>query len=915
MFKPLTWGEIEIRAAKFVEEWQTKQKHIEEQDAQTFEIDFFNVFGVNKKQVAEFESKVKIDGKKGIGSIDLLWKGKILIEMKSTGKDLNAAFEQAFEYYENLDVDKKTEIILVSDFANFDYYDMTKHGEKTSFQLKDFPKYIRLFESIAGYQKTEHTAESPVNIKAAENMGKLHDALKAAGYTGHQLEVYLVRLLFCLFADDTGIFNDNQFYDYIKLRTAEDGQDLGEAINSIFTVLNKPDYKRMKSMDELLKAFPYINGGLFAEPLETAYFDSRMRNTLLNCAEFDWSEISPEIFGAMFQSVMNQEERHDLGAHYTSQKNILKVIEPLFLNDLKQELAQICQLKNIRDKKNQLMKFQDKLASLTFFDPACGCGNFLVVTYQEIRKLELQTLSELYKDNDQQFLDIAHICKVKIDQFYGIEILEFPAQVAHVSLWLTDHLCNKEVGKKFGQVFKRIPLTKFDNIYCCNALTVDWNTIIPADKICYIISNPPFLGARIMGKEQKQDVENLFAGTKKLGNLDYVCCWYKKAAELMNLRPNIKAALVSTNSVTQGEQVAILWKMLTEQYHICIDFAYRTFRWDNKAKAKAKVHCVIIGFSKWGICSKKVIYDELGTPTVAECINPYLTNAPIVFIEHKETLPSNAPAINYGSFALDDGNFTISEVEYETLKMREPEIDYFLHQFIGAEEFLHNKKRFCVWLKDISPVMINKSSVITEKVAKVKQWRSKSSRKNTVELANTPTLFAEIRQPDKMYLAVPTICSEKRQYIPMAFLSPEIIASNQLYIIPNAGLYHFGVLTSVVHMAWMRTVCGRLETRYRYSANVVYNNFPWCEPDDAQKTQIEKTAQAIIDVRNAVMAKYPDCSLADLYNETTMPPELRKVHLANDHAVLRAYGLKTDISEKTMVEYLFRKYSELTKHI
>lgn len=911
MFKPLTWGEIEIRAAKFVEEWQTKQKHIEEQDAQTFEIDFFNVFGVNKKQVAEFESKVKIDGKKGIGSIDLLWKGKILIEMKSTGKDLNAAFEQAFEYYENLDVDKKTEIILVSDFANFDYYDMTKHGEKTSFQLKDFPKYIRLFESIAGYQKTEHIAESPVNIKAAENMGKLHDALKAAGYTGHQLEVYLVRLLFCLFADDTGIFNDNQFYDYIKLRTAEDGQDLGEAINSIFAVLNKPDDKRMKSMDELLKAFPYINGGLFAEPLETAYFDSRMRNTLLNCAEFDWSEISPEIFGAMFQSVMNQEERHDLGAHYTSKENILKVIEPLFLNDLKQELAQICQLKNIRDKKNQLMKFQDKLASLTFFDPACGCGNFLVVTYQEIRKLELQTLSELYKDNDQQFLDIAHICKVKIDQFYGIEILEFPAQVAHVSLWLTDHLCNKEVGKKFGQVFKRIPLTKFDNIYCCNALTVDWNTIIPADKICYIISNPPFLGAMLMNHDQKEDRRLVFGDIQNLGDMDYVCCWYKKAAEMMNARPEIKTALVSTNSITQGEQVAILWKPLFEQYHIHIDFAYRTFRWDNKAKAKAKVHCVIIGFSCVEDRRTKVIYDESGRPEIAQNINPYLVNAPTVYvISHSKTL-CDVPQIRFGSMPRDGGHFILTEEEKNTIELQEPFAKKWIKLYLGAKEFINNKKRWCLWLKNANPSELNQCEIVKTRIALVKSFRENSVAAGTRKFAQTPSVFCQIAQPDSDYIAIPKTSSSNRYYLPMGFLSSQVIASDLIFLIPNATLYHFGVLMSSAHNAWMRSVCGRLKSDYRYSKDIVYNNFPWCDPRDKQKADIEKTAQAILDAR----AHHPDCSLADLYNETTMPPELRKAHLANDHAVLRAYGLKTDISEKTMVEYLFRKYSELTKHI
>ncbi|MBO4492186.1 MAG: class I SAM-dependent DNA methyltransferase [Lentisphaeria bacterium] len=909
MFKPLSWGEIEVRAAKFAEEWQMKQKHVEEQDAQTFESDFFHVFGVNQKQVAEFESKVKIEGKKGIGSIDLLWAGKILIEMKSTGKDLNEAFRQAFEYYENLDTDKKTEIILVSDFARFDYYDMTNHGEKTSFSLKDFPKHIRLFESIAGYRKTEHMEESPVNIKAAENMGKLHDALKAAGYTGHQLEVYLVRLLFCLFADDTGIFNDNQFYDYIELRTAEDGHDLGEAVNSVFSVLNKPEEKRMSSMDELLKGFPYINGGLFAEPLETAYFDSRMRDTLLRCAEFDWAEISPEIFGAMFQSVMNQDERHDLGAHYTSRENILKVIEPLFLNSLKQELARICQLKNLRDRKDLLMKFQDKLASLTFFDPACGCGNFLVVTYREIRKLELQTLIELYRDDDQQFLDISHICKVRIDQFYGIEILDFPAQVAHVSLWLTDHLCNKEVGRKFGQVFKRIPLTKFENIHCCNSLTTDWNTVIPADRMCYIISNPPFLGARIMGKEQKQDVESLFTGTKNPGNLDYVCCWYKKAAEMMNIRPEIKTALVSTNSITQGEQVAILWKPLFERNHIHIDFAYRTFRWDNKARAKAKVHCVIIGFSCGEARGTKVICDESGRPEIAQNINPYLVDAPDMFIDSRTKPLCSVPEIGIGNKPIDGGNYLFTAEERAAFLQLEPSAEPFFKPWYGADEFINGHPRYCLWLGDCSPADLRKMPECLKRVQAVREFRLASKSPGTVKLAERPTRFHVENMPSGTYVVIPKVSSERRFYMPVGFLSPQELASDLIFLVPNATLYHFGVLTSIVHMAWMRAVCGRLEMRYRYSKDVVYNNFPWCEPTDEQKEAIEKTAQGILDAR----AQYPNCSLADLYDETAMPPELRKAHTANDYAVLRAYGLKTDISEKAIVEYLFRKYSELAK--
>ena len=909
MAKPLSWNEIEVRAAKFAAEWAGP--HVEEQDAQTFETEFFEVFGVNSKRVAEFEAKVRIADKKGIGSIDMLWEGRILIEMKSTGKDLDKAFEQALCYYQNLEDDKKTDIILVSDFARFVHYDMTDHGKKTAFELAEFPKSIHLFEEIAGYRKTEHAFEAPVDIKAAEKMGKLHDSLKLAGYTGHQLEVYLVRLLFCLFADDTGIFNDDQFIDYIRLRTSEDGSDLGEALNSIFSVLNKPDDKRMSSMDALLRAFPYINGGLFAEPLETAYFDSRMRETLIDCADFDWEEISPEIFGAMFQSIMNPEERHDLGAHYTSKENILKVIGPLFLNDLKQELAGICAVKNVRDKKAQLLKFQEKLASLNFFDPACGCGNFLVVTYRELRDLELQALLEYSRDDDevQLYYDISHLCKVTIQQFFGIELLEFPAQIAHVSLWLTDHLCNKEVGKSFGQVFRRIPLTKFENIHCGNALTADWSAIVPADRPCYIISNPPFLGARVMEADQKRELEAVFEGGKNIGNLDYVCCWYKKAAELMNLRPEIRTALVSTNSITQGEQVAILWEILLNREQVRIDFAYRTFRWDNEAKGKAHVHCVIIGFSRGGSRKTKLIYDESGIPAAAQNINPYLVDAPTIFINSRSKPLCDVPEIGIGNKPIDGGNYLFTEAEKEAFLSIEPAAAPYFKLWYGSDEFINCRPRWCLWLGNCSPAELRQMPECLKRVENVRNFRLASKSPGTVKLAERPTRFHVENMPDSDYIVVPEVSSEKRFYVPMGFFSKEILCSNLVKLMPDATLYHFGVLTSIVHMAWMRTVCGRLKSDYRYSKDIVYNNFPWCTPTDEEKARIEKTAQGILDAR----ALFPGCSLADLYDTLTMPGELRHAHTENDRAVLAAYGFGTAVSEREIVENLFGRYSELIR--
>jgi type I restriction-modification system DNA methylase subunit len=601
---PLAWNEIRIRASNFVEEWKDKApKAREEADAQDFQTDFLNIFGVSRRQVANFEHRVNIGGQEDLfgnttggrrGYIDLFWKGRIMIEMKTPGKDMQRAYEQAKEYAENLPSAVLPEGILICDFCNFDYYNLENNNELVQFKLIELPQKVELFGYLAGYKDVKFQAVSPVDIEAAEHMGELYDALKESNYTGHQLEMYLVRLLFCLFADDTGLFEEKKlFFRYIKERTSEDGSDLAMHLGQIFDMLNKPEEKRIKNIEETLGKFPYVNGGLFEEKLETAAFTSSMRNTLLKCCTLDWSQIKPEIFGAMFQSVKDKESRRELGEHYTSETNILKVIKPLFLDELWEEFEKTKKL-SFTLRQQRLLEFHTKLRRLKFLDPACGCGNFLVVSYRELRLLEIELLS-IYMQS-QMVTDIELLIRVNVDQFYGIEIEEFPARIAQTALWLMDHLMNNKASERFGKYIVRIPLTASPTIVNSNALSIDWEKIVPKDEISYILGNPPFLGARVMSKEQKAEVNIVFDDMKDNSNLDYVTCWYKKAA-LYIQETNIEVAFVSTNSICQGEQVPILWPELMNKHNIKINFAHQTFKWDNEARGKAAVYCVIIGFA------------------------------------------------------------------------------------------------------------------------------------------------------------------------------------------------------------------------------------------------------------------------------------------------------------------------------
>ena len=751
-------------------------------------------------------------------------------------------------------------------------------------------------------------AISAVDIEAAEHMGELHDALKENGYTGHELEMYLVRLLFCLFADDSGIFDEKKlFFKYINDRTNVDGSDLAMHLGQIFDTLNKPADKRLKNIDETLNKFPYVNGSLFEERLETAAFDSAMRKTLLKCCTLDWSQIKPEIFGAMFQSVKDRENRRELGEHYTSEINILKIIMPLFLDDLWDEYEKILKL-SFTLKQQRLLQFHTKLQGLRFLDPACGCGNFLVVTYRELRKLEIEVLSEYLQS--QQVIDIELLVRVNVDQFFGIEIVEFPARIAQAALWLMDHLMNMEASKKFGKYIARIPLTASPSIQIANALTIDWETVVSKTELSYILGNPPFVGASLMTKEQKQETAVVFGNMNNWGILDYVCCWYKKAVQYIQ-GTNIEVAFVSTNSICQGEQVSALWAEIINKYNIKINFAHQTFKWSNEAKGKAAVYCIIVGFGLSDRVSKKIFQyaTVIGDPSEVEAkqINAYLVDADNVFINARSVPICEVPKMVYGNKPTDDGNLFIQADEYEDFVAKEPNAKKYIRKIYGAEEYINNKNRYCLWLVDAEPSELKKMPLVMDRLEKVRKFRLASQKKATQESAKTPALFQEIRQPGKNYIIIPQHTSGDRDYIPFGFVSSDIIVNNAATILPDASIYDFGLLTSSMHMAWVRYVCGRLGNGYRYSNTIVYNNFPFPSPTEKQKVAIEKVAQAVLDARSL----YPNSSLADLYSPLTMPKELLKAHQKLDKAVEVAYG-KNFTTDADRITHLFNLYQKMT---
>lgn len=913
-------------AKQFVKEWAGKG--YEKGETQRFWMALLHdVLGVeNPVKAMEFEIPVKtITKEKGSDFIDgYITATKVLIEQKGSHVDLSTKYrqsdgqeltpyQQARRYAAGLPLSMAPRWIIACNFSTFEVHDMERPNDAPEIiELKDLEKEYTRLSFLVDDTNVHLKKEMEVSIQAGEIVGVLYDKILAQykdpenPESQKALNKLCVRLVFCLYAEDAGIFGrKDMFHDYMEQFSAG---EFREKLIKLFRILDQKPEDRDPYEDEKLLAFPYVNGGMFADDIEIPRITEEIRTLILQRAsdDFDWSLISPTIFGAVFESTLNPVTRRAGGMHYTSIENIHKVIDPLFLDDLKAEMAAIKATPVARTKREKAIAFQDKLAGLKFFDPACGSGNFLTESYTSLRRLENEALRIIYGDN-RVIGEMAEPIKVSINQFYGIEINDFACSVAQTALWIAESQMMAETDEIVGFNLDPLPLKTYTNIHEGNALRMDWNEVVPASELNYIMGNPPFVGARLMSSAQKEDMLFVFGSKwKNLGNMDYVTGWYKKSVELMLNNSQIVAAFVSTNSITQGEQVASLWKPLT-QLGTRIVFAHRTFRWDSEASDKAQVHCVIVGFTNKAQIGPCKIFDN-GVLTNADHINAYLLPSDDIYIENRSDAICDVPPINYGSFALDDGNYTIKEAEYKELVVQEPNIGQYLRPFIGAQEMLHSIPRWCVWLKGMSPTQIAKSRIILTKVQKVQEWRSKSNRQNTKALADTPTIFAEIRQPSTQYLAIPTVCSEKRRYIPIMYLAPEVIASNQIYVVPNAEPYHLGILTSSVHMAWMRAVCGRMELRYRYSSAVVYNNFPWPEPSVESKAHISATAQAILDAR----AIYPESSLAVLYDEALMPPELRKAHRANDAAVLEAYGFPKDATESDIVIRLFKIYQDLT---
>ncbi|MFA9290123.1 MAG: class I SAM-dependent DNA methyltransferase, partial [Solirubrobacteraceae bacterium] len=924
----------------------------EEADAKPFLVEFFNVFGISSKRVSTFEHRVKkLDDKDGY--IDLLWKGTILIEMKSRGKNLDKAYQQAIDYTHGLKQHELPKYILISDFENFRLYDL-EESKTIEFKIADLVNNVQHFGSILGYSKKVYKEQDPANIKAAELMGKLHDRLEEIGYTGHPLEVYLVRILFLLFAEDTTIFNKQQFQEYLEHRTAEDGSDLASKLQELFQVLNTAKENRFKNLDEQLADFPYVNGKLFEENLPTASFDTKMRLALLDCCYIDWSKISPAIFGSMFQSVMNPKERRNLGVHYTSETNILKLIKPLFLDELWKEFE------SIKDNKNKLPEFHKKLSTLKFLDPACGCGNFLVITYRELRLLELEILRQLYKN--QTAISIESIIWLDVDQFYGIEYEEFPARIAEVAMWLIDHQMNMQISNEFGQYFVRLPLKKSAHIVHGNALRIDWTTLkhkntayVYADELNYqinepaesygtlnvitksakeigknenfpenketnqihydyILGNPPFIGHQLRNSQQIEDLEIVIEDNKRAGRLDYVAAWYIKAAKYIQGKAT-KVAFVSTNSIVQGEQTGILWGQMVKQYNVKIHFAHRTFNWSNEAKGNAAVHCVIIGFANFDTNNKRIFdYEDIKGESHeinVKNISPYLTEGKEIIIESRSIPIHSFPVMSKGSQPTDGGNLILRREEKEVLISENEKLKGYIKKYLGAYDFLNNNERYCLWFADISPELLReflKIDILKQKLESVKKMRLASPTPSVKKDAERPFLFTQIRQPKANYLVIPETSSENRKYIPIAYLDKNVIASNSLQIINSDSKYLFGILCSIMNVAWVKKTCGRLESRIRYTPNV-YHTFPFPEnPTEKQIKTIEEKAQKVLDVR----LQFPNSSLADLYDPLIMPPALVKAHNELDKAVDLAYRPQAFTSEAKRMEFLFELYEKYT---
>ena len=910
----LSWNEVRVRAAAFAKEW--RDAAYEKGETQSFYNDFFEVFDVRRRSVARYEEHVgKLNNRSGF--IDLFWPGVLIVEQKSAGRDLGKAYGQAGKYFDALPERDRPRYILVSDFQTFELHDLDER-ETVVFSLADLPGHVEEFGFILGVQRRTFRDQDPVNIEAAELVGRLHDALDAAGYRGHDLERFLVRIVFCLFADDTGIFEPRDiFFDLLESRTAEDGSDTGSRLSYLFQVLDTREGLRYATTDEDFARFPYVNGRLFEEPLRIPAFNGEMRAALLDACRFDWSNISPAIFGALFQSVMDPVERRKQGAHYTTEKNILKVIGPLFLDDLRADFERLKGRKDSR-RRADLRRFQEKLGRMTFFDPACGCGNFLIIAYRELRELEIEVLKELHRKGDRQLDALAsELSLVNVDQFYGIEIGEFPVRIAETAMWMMDHIMNNRLSLEFGQTYTRIPLETSPHIVHGDALEMDWGDLLAPEKCSFVFGNPPFGGSKFQSKAQRAQVRGIAALGGTGGTLDYVTAWFIKAGEYAN-GSRTRIGFVATNSITQGEQVAQLWPVLFDRCGLEIAFAHRTFAWGSDARGKAHVHVVILGLDgRDAVSRRKRLFsypDINGDPeeTRHAVLSPYLFDAGGLADPHltvrEESAPVNGlPKLKIGSKPIDGGHYIFrTEEKRAEFVAGEPAVKPYIRPYIGAREYLQGGGRWILALHDAPPSVLAGMPAVRDRIAAVRSYREASRSAPTRKLAQTPTLYHVNVIPTAPFLVVPEVSSERREYVPIGWLEPPVIPSNKLRILADATLSQFAVLTSAMHMAWLRHIGGRLKSDYSYGIGMVYNTFP-TPTRSANNDKLEALAQAVLDARAAFL----DATLADLYDPDLMPPSLRLAHRALDRAVDRLYRSRGFTSERERAEHLFMLYEKM----
>lgn len=907
MAKPPSWNEIRTSAAAFAARWVDETN--EKAEAQTFWNEFLGIFGIDRRRVAVFEKRAQRTSTAGGGFIDIFWPGTLIAEHKSAGKSLEDAEQQAIDYLESIDVDDFPGLVITSDFATLRVRDLGGDNEPYTFPLTKLPEEIDRLGHLAGYKKREFSGgdEEAANVKAAKLMGRLYEELSRNGYEGHDASILLVRLLFLMFGDDTGMWEKGLFAEFIDARTSPDGSDLGAQLAHLFQVLDKEETSRPAAIDELLARFPYVNGHLFSERIDIPAFDRGMRDELVTATEFDWGKISPAVFGSLFQAIKSKEARRELGEHYTTEANILKALGPLFLDDL------WARFESAKSNAAKLERLHDDIAAIRVLDPACGCGNFLVIAYRHLRRLELAILQRLrdLAGERQLVLDVAALTKVRIDHFYGIEIEEWPARIAETAMFLVDQQANHDLALEFGRAPDRLPIRIAPVIRLGNALRVDWGELLPADMCSYVVGNPPFIGKQTRSAEQQEDMALTFGDAPGTGNLDYVAAWYGRAATYVRDAAT-ECAFVSTSSISQGEQASILWPMLFRQ-GMAISFAYRPFKWSSEAPGSAQVSVVIVGFGRESSTHrKKIVMEEVPgvglSTTPAEVIGPYLTAGSTVVVEKRREPIGSVPTMVFGSMPNDGGHLVFSDEEAADIRSRDPIAAKYLHRFLGAQEIIDGSHRWCIWAPNPDPRDVTESSVLRDVAKQVRDYREASNRAATRALGAFPLRFGEVRQPSSRYLAIPRVSSENRLYLPTLFLEATDIASDALLTVDNADDFIFGVMSSKMFLSWLAGVGGRLESRFRVSAEIVYNNFPFPACTEAQRGRIEEAARSVLETRMT----FPGASLADLYNPAAMPETLVRAHMALDTAVDAAFGGGPFKSNGDRLSTLLARYAELT---